>query len=210
MSASRRVRCAVSAMPLLVALGCSDAPSRQPTVAVEARDHRFAVEARGELTASEAMTIRVPEGLRMGFDIAWMVPEYSEVTRGQVLVRFDDSEILVQREGSALDVASRNLQLGVHTQDSAITRALIDHEAERVDGEQQIARTFTEVDPRLFSRNEILDAVGDLQLLTVQDAYFAWQAQTHDQRTQAELHRLVATPASRNSTSRSPPWRSWN
>ena len=91
-----------------------------------------------------------------------------------------------------MDVASRNLQLGVHTQDSAIARALIDHEAERVDGEQQIARTFTEVDPRLFSRNEILDAVGDLQLLTVQDAYFAWQAQTHDQRTQAELHRLVA------------------
>lgn len=192
MTALRLARCGLFALPLIVASGCSDAPSRHPTVTVEARDHRFVVEARGELTASEAITIRVPEGLRMGFDIAWMVPEYSEVTRGQVIVRFDDSEIRVQRESRLVDVASRNLQLGVHTQDSAITRALIDHEAERVDGEQQIARTFTEVDPRLFSRNEILDAVGDLQLLTVQDAYFAWQAQTHDQRTQAELHRLVA------------------
>ena len=60
-------------------------------------------------------------------------------------------------------------------------------------GEQDIARTFTHVeDPLLFSRNEILDALGDLNLLEVEDAYFAWAAETHDRRTTAELHRLIA------------------
>ena len=184
---------AILSVPLLAAcVACTDGASRQPTVAVEARDHRFEVHARGELVPSEAVTIRVPDGLNMGFDIAWIVPEYSEVKKGQVIVRFDRTDILANREGSVVQVAMRDLQLGVHSQDSAIARTLIDHEMWRVDGEQDIARTFTEVDPMLFSRNEILDAVGDLNLLEVQDAYFAWQAETHERRTNAELHRLIA------------------
>ena len=179
--------------PLLaVCVACTDS-ARQPTVTIEARDHRFVVQARGELIASEAVDIRVPDGLNMGFDIAWIVPEYSEVEKGQVIVRFDDTDIQMSRENIVVEVATRDLQLGVHSQDSAIARTLIDHERVRVAGEQDIARTFTDVDdPLLFSRNEILDALGDLNLLEVQDAYFAWAAETHDRRTNAELHRLVA------------------
>ena len=181
-------------MPLLaIGVGCSDGSTRQPTVTVEARDHRFVVQARGELIASEAVDIRVPDGLNMGFDIAWIVPGYSEVEKGQVIVRFDDTDTQMSRENIEVEVASRDLQLGVHSQDSAIARTLINHERVRVAGEQDIARTFTDVnDPLLFSRNEILDALGDLNLLEVEDAYFAWAADTHDRRTTAELNRLVA------------------
>ena len=181
-------------MPLLaICMACTDGGSGQPTVTVEARDHRFVVEARGELIASEAVDIRVPDGLNMSFDIAWIVPEYSEVKKGQVIVRFDDTDIQLSRENIVVEVATRDLQLGVHSQDSAVARTLIDHERVRVAGEQDIARTFTDIDdPLLFSRNEILDALGDLNLLDVQDAYFAWAAETHDRRTNAELHRLVA------------------
>ena len=184
----------LAALPLLaVCVACTDGGARQPTVTVEARDHRFVVRARGELIASEAVDIRVPDGLNMGFDIAWMVPEYSEVTKGQVIVRFDDTDIQISRENIVVEVANRDLQLGVHSQDSAIARTLIDHERVRVAGEQDIARTFTDVeDPLLFSRNEILDALGDLNLLEVEDAYFAWAAETHDRRTTAEQHRLIA------------------
>lgn len=191
-----RLRCLHSGllMPFLtVCMACTDGGTRQPTVTVQARDHRFVVQARGELIASEAVDIRVPDGLNMGFDIAWIVPEYSEVKKDQVIVRFDDTDIQMSRENIEVEVATRDLQLGVHSQDSAIARTLIDHERVRVAGEQDIARTFTDVDdPLLFSRNEILDALGDLNLLEVQDAYFAWAADTHDRRTNAELHRLVA------------------
>ena len=188
-----------SACPLLLApllgtcIACSDGGGGQPTVTVEARNHHFVVSARGELIASEAVDIRVPDGLNMGFDIAWIVPEYSEVKKGQVIVRFDDTDIQMFRDNVEVEVATRDLQLGVHSQDSAIARTLIDHERVRVAGEQDIARTFTGVDdPLLFSRNEILDALGDLNLLEVQDAYFAWAAETHERRTNAELNRLVA------------------
>ena len=184
----------LAVIPLMaICVACTDGGTRQPTVTVEARDHRFVVQARGELIASEAVNIRVPDGLNMGFDIAWIVPEYSEVKKGQVIVRFDDTDIQMSRENIVVEVATRDLQLGVHSQDSAIARTLIDHERVRVAGEQDIARTFTDIeDPLLFSRNEILDALGDLNLLDVEDAYFAWAAETHDRRTTAELHRLIA------------------
>ena len=182
----------VLAASLAICVACTDGV-RQPAVTIEARDHRFVVQARGELIASEAVDIRVPDGLNMSFDIAWIVPEYSEVKKGQVIVRFDDTDVQMNRENTVVEVATRDLQLGVHSQDSAIARTLIDHERVRVAGEQDIAKTFTDIDdPLLFSRNEILDALGDLNLLEVQDAYFAWAAETHDRRTNAELHRLVA------------------
>ena len=135
---------------------------------------------------SESIAIRMPSDIDMGFNITWVVPEYSEVKKGQVVVRFDDSEVRVQRETSVLEVVNGDLRLGSHARRSAIDRTLIGHETERVDTETDIARTYVTVDPRLMSRNEYIDALGDLAYLGVEEAYYAWQAITHDQRSSAE------------------------
>ena len=191
--AATRVAWRVLALPALCAgVGCTGSDALPPTIEVQPRDQRFQVRAQGELVPSEAVTIHLPANINMPFDIAWMVPEYSEVTKGQVIVRFDDSEVLSSRQFSRLDVAHVDLQLDTHARDTAITRALIDHEGLRVDEEQDIARGFVDADPLLFSRNEVLDALGDLRYLEVQDAYFAWQAGTHERRSGAERQRIRA------------------
>ena len=174
----------------LVVAGCADSSSHLPTISATARDHTFVVRARGELVASESISIRMPSDIDMGFNITWVVPEYSQVKKGQVVVRFDDSEVLVQRESSILEVVNSDLQIDRHARRSAIDRTLIGHEAERVDGETDIARTYVTVDPRLMSRNEYIDALGDLAYLGVEEAYYAWQAITHDQRSSAEQRRI--------------------
>lgn len=181
------------ALILTIVSACSDTSTRQPVVQVEPRDHTFIIRARGELIASESITIRLPEDVMMNFNIAWMVPEYSEVSRGEVIIRFDDSEVLSSREYSILDVATQDLHLETHSRNSAVARTMIDHEASRVDEEKDIAQNFVEVDPMLFSRNEIIDALGDLDFLEVQGTYFTWQADTHDQRSDAERHRISAS-----------------
>ena len=182
-----------AALMLSFVTACSDTSTRQPVVQVEPRDHTFIIRARGELIASESITIRLPDDVMMNFNIAWMVPEYSEVSRGQVIIRFDDSEVLSSREYSILDVATQDLHLETHSRNSAVARTMIDHEASRVDEEKDIAQNFVEVDPMLFSQNEIIDALGDLDFLEVQGTYFTWQADTHDQRSDAERHRISAS-----------------
>ena len=176
----------------MISAGCADPSSRLPTVSATARDHTFVVRARGELVPSESIAIRMPGNIDMGFNITWIVPEYSEVKRGQVVVRFDDSEVRVQREMSVLEVANSDLEIDSHVRRSAIDRTLIGHEAERVDGETDIARTYVTVDPRLMSRNDYIDALGDLAYLGVEEAYYAWQAVTHDQRSSAEQQRIAS------------------
>ena len=183
---------AVAAPLALLATACSDPASRLPVIEAAPRNHQFSVVAEGEIVPSEAITIRLPDGVNMGFDIAWMVPEYSEVKQGDVLVRFNEGSVLSALEYSQLDVAGHDMHLAVQERQSALARLLIDHEALRVDEEQDIARTFVDVDPGLFSRHEILDALGDLDYLGVQDAYFAWQAETHEQRAGAQLQRILA------------------
>ncbi len=182
-----------AAFMLMIVMACSDTSTRQPVVQVEPRDHTFIIRARGELIASESITIRLPDDVLMRFNIAWMVPEYSEVSRGEVIIRFDDSEVLSSREYSILEVATQDLHLETHSRNSAVARTMIDHEASRVDEEKDIAQNFVGVDPRLFSRNEIIDKLGDLDFLEVQNTYFTWQAETHDQRSDAERHRISAS-----------------
>ena len=139
---------------------------------------------------SESIAIRMPSDIDMRFNITWMVPEYSEVRKGQVVARFDDSEVLVQREISVMEVVNSDLQIESHTRRSAIDRTHIGHETERVEDETDIARTYVTIDPRLMSRNEYIDALGDLAYLGVEEAYYAWQAITHDQRSLAEQRRI--------------------
>jgi HlyD family secretion protein len=175
--------------------GCSNALDDLPTVTVTARDHTFQVAARGELIASESIPIGLPGGIRMSFNIAWLIPEYSEVKQGQLIALFDDTEVLSSREYSVLEVANQELEMETHVRMSAIDLKEIDHEAMRVEGETDIARNYVEVDPALFSRNEIIDAIGDLDYLMVEGAYHEWKANTHEQRADAERVRISAGKA---------------
>ncbi len=179
------------AVPVVLS-GCAESSSGLPTVSATARDHTFTVRARGEVVPAESIAIRMPTNVDLRFNITWMVPEYSEVRKGQVVVRFDESEVRVERESSVLAVVNGDLEIERHARRSAIDRTLIGHETERVDDETDIAQTYVTVDPRLMSRNEYIDALGDLEFLGVEDAYYAWRAVTHDQRSTAEQRRIAS------------------
>lgn len=180
--------CAVA----LAVHGCASGESKLPTVAAESRDYRFLVRAEGELVPSESVAITLPGKVRMGFNIAWLVPEYSEVKAGQVIARFDDEEIRADRVDSELEVVKSDLELDTARRTADIDRTRIDHDADRIDGEKAISMAFVDVDTRYFSRNEIIDALSDLDYLEVADSYYDWQAMTHEQRSAAEEALILA------------------
>ncbi len=186
----KRFRAAVL-LPLVVA-GCGSEDSQLPTVEVAPKDYRFVVRADGELVASESVPINLPGNVRMGFNISWLIPEYSEVKAGQVIARFDDEEIRANRIDSELEVVKSDLKLDNFRRTADIDRTRIDHDSDRVDGEAEISMAYVDVDPRLFSRNEIIDALSDVDYLEVAGSYYDWQAMTHEQRTNAEEELILA------------------
>ena len=108
------------------------------------------------------------------------------------MVRFDSGDLSTLRDQALVEIANRSLQVYNHVMTSDSARTQISHESVRVSGETEIAQTFADFDPRYFSRIEIIDAIGDLNFLGVEASFYDWQANTHDQRTQAETAKIDA------------------
>ncbi|MDJ0793518.1 MAG: efflux RND transporter periplasmic adaptor subunit [Woeseiaceae bacterium] len=175
--------------------GCSDADSDVPVVIASDTSTNLVVRADGELVASESLPIALPGSIRMGFNIAWMAPEFSEIRKGDVIARFDDVQIVLDREAAALNVAKSEFKLANTERTSGLELTRIGHESLRVDGEREITETYEEVDERMFSRNEIIDALSDLEYLGAQASFLDWQFDTFDQRAQAEQNMINAERA---------------
>ncbi|MEM9171954.1 MAG: hypothetical protein AAGA84_04530 [Pseudomonadota bacterium] len=173
-------------------VACNSATEQLPGIVAESRSGELRVPARGELVASESMPVALPRGLRMAFNISWMVPEFSEVKKGEVVARFDDTQIIQRRETTAFAVAQSDFKLDDIDRTSDLEQVRLGHEAERVEGEREISETYASVDETVFSRNEIIDALSDVEYLNVEAAYLQWQSETFDQRTQAEQDAIVA------------------
>ena len=182
----------IAGMALAAVLAaCADDAATLPSLRVGPGDAEFSVKAEGELIASEALPITLPGSLRMWFNISWMAPEFSEVKKGDVVARFDDVQVRLDREQSSLDVAKLEFQLENAARVGEVERTRIDHESLRVEGERDISESYEDVDPRLFSRNEIIDALSDIEFLDAQSGFLQWQFETFDQRTRAEQNTIL-------------------
>lgn len=178
-------------LPVLL-MGCSGSMSEHLAYRTVEQDTSFTVHARGEVVPSETTAIRIPESVMMQFHLQWIASEFSEVSKGDVVARFDDVLLTSQVGEAEAKLASELLKIRNHMVDSVRTQTSIEHESERVAGETDIAQTFADFDPRYFSRVEIIDAIGDLKFLGVEAGYYDWQANTHKRRTGAETARIQA------------------
>lgn len=186
------IRTLMLAAGTVALVACGGDGASLPTVEVAPTDLVFEVRAEGELVASESMKVALPPSVRMVFNITWMAPEFSEVKAGEVIARFDDVQVRLDREATALDVAKADFRLAGTERTGSLERTRIDHEADRVDGERDISETFADVDQRFFSRNEIIDALADVAYLDVEASFLDWEAQTFDQRIAAEQNLIRA------------------
>lgn len=188
----KRLACTAAAGILLALVAaCGDIVATLPSVPVVPADAEFTVKAEGELLASESLPISLPGSIRMWFNIAWMAPEFTEVKKGDVVARFDDVQVQLDREQTFLNVAKLEYQLALTGRTGEVERTRIGLEAMRVDGERDISEAYEDVDPRLFSRNEIIDALSDLEYLDAEAGFLDWQSETFDQRAEAEKNTIL-------------------
>jgi len=188
-----RLRAILSCSLAVAALsGCGESVSRLPSLKLEATDVEFRVPANGELIASESLPVAIPASIRMSFNIAWIAPEFSEIRKGDVLARFDDVQVRLDREGTALNVAKSDFKLVNTEREGKLERIGIDHQTYRVEGERSITEAFANADETLLSRNEIIDALADVDYLDVEGTFLDWQLATLDQRTLADQNLIRA------------------
>ncbi|MBT8075380.1 MAG: efflux RND transporter periplasmic adaptor subunit [Gammaproteobacteria bacterium] len=189
---SRLLPIFATALIILGLAGCGASGPDLPTLTSQPADLEFSVRADGELVASESMPISLPGSIRMSFNVAWLAPEFSDVREGDVIARFDDVQVKLEKESSSLNVAKSEFKLADAERDGLLERTRIGHESLRVDGERNISEAFSAADERLFSRNELIDILADLDYLDVESSFLDWQYETLDRRMQAEQNFIMA------------------
>lgn len=132
-----------------------------PVAAVERRDFVHVVPAEGNLRAARSTPLVVPHAQADFFRIAWMAPDGALVHAGEVVVRFDPTDIqkaLADAEGdlesarlkAARQRASDGADIAKLEQDARVARIGLDN-----------AKRFQKKDPEVFSRYDIIQSEMD-------------------------------------------------
>jgi multidrug resistance efflux pump len=162
-----------------------------PTFEVARGGFIHRVHADGNLRAVEATLLGPPPEVDMALKIAWLAPDGSFVHEGEVVIRFDPTEM------------EENLRSGQHDRDAAdsrITRRETLEESSKhaleVDAhvaglELDYAREFQSKDTQIFSRVEIIESEIDEDLATERKSHAEEAGGTHSALAASELELLA-------------------
>lgn len=135
-----------------------------PTLKVERRPFALQVPAEGVLRAVRATPVTVPVGAPKPAHLAWLAPDGSRVRAGEVVVRFDPTELEKGRDEASARVEVSRLKLERHESESAAALRNLERDAEIARLEEEVSRRFASRDEELYSRREILDSQLDSSL----------------------------------------------
>jgi multidrug efflux pump subunit AcrA (membrane-fusion protein) len=161
-------RLAAGAAVLALGPGCSQVPGlgeAVPTIEVELSDEFVRrVTAEGYLEAVEATPLTAPPDAQRPMKIAWVAEDGSKVVEGDVVVRFDNSEMQRALRDSQDDVSAAKEKMRKETVDSRTARDKRDRTAALADAEKSTASEFQSDDEDILSRNEIIEGQIDVEL----------------------------------------------
>lgn len=164
-----------------------------PTFEVPERDVFVRrIRADGVLRAVEATPVAAPPNSQGPMKIAWLAADGSRVEKGDVVVKFDASEMEKRLADSRDDVASAERQIDKVALDSGATRTKREKTAELAEAEATAAKQFETTDEKILSRVEIIEGAIDLELAQAKAGH-AREVKTVERSVasnQLELHEI--------------------
>ena len=135
-----------------------------PTLVVEKARFARLVAAEGNLESAEATPVTAPMEAQGQLKVAWLVPDGTPVKAGDVIVRFDPSEMERSlRDGQSDRAATESRITGMQADTGGVIRNL-ERDAEMAREELRGADRYKVDDPDVFSRQEIIRSEIDRTL----------------------------------------------
>jgi HlyD family secretion protein len=159
--------------------------STVPVFRVERQPFVRRVPAQGTLRAVRATQVAVPMGAPGPFRIAWLAPDGSEVKAGDVVARFDATELVKDLTNARDDRESAGFKIGKQEIQSQAEVTKLDRTAGLAREELDNAQKFQKKDELVFSKNEIIESEIDQTL--------AREKEQHAQKSRRSQQSLGAT-----------------
>jgi len=172
--------------------GCGGGRSADetPTWRVRRETFELRIEGDGIVEAAESSPVSVPPNLSGAQRIAWLAPDGERVAEGDVVARLDG--IRLRREVFLARSALRRASLEIRAREREIERERRSIEAriQLLEREEEITRRYAPDDPEVFSRQEILEARIDLDLVRAKRRHLAERLARFERRAAKELEIL--------------------
>lgn len=180
---------------LLALGGCGEdrVVNKVPTLSVS-RSEVFVrrVSAEGYLKATEATPVTAPVDSQQPMKVAWVAEDGTQVAEGDVVMRFDPSEMrrqLLDSQG-AVDSAALSMRKERALGSSALTKR--DQAATQADKEIANATQFEPTENSILPRNDLIDSQIDIEL-AVAKAEHAREVKKVERavsKSKVDLHRI--------------------
>jgi RND family efflux transporter MFP subunit len=153
-----------------------------PVLRVERARFVRRVPAQGNLRAVHATPIAVPAGAPVPYRLGWLAPDGARVRAGDVVVRFDNSDLVKQLTDARDDAKSAGFKIQKQGIEGRAEISKLDRTADLAREELESTGKFQKKDQLIYSRSEIIESEIDRELAREKEAH-ARQAE----RTQKAL-----------------------
>jgi len=186
----RKTWLATALLLVTICVSCGDELSTIPLTTVATGPFEVVIKARGELSAAHSTSVRIPDTLRGVQRIAWVIADGSMVAEGELVARLDANRIDEQLTTFRNRLSKLDFQLEAKKQELAKEFRMIEGQLVLLAQEREDAVTSAPQDERIFSRQEILDARINLELIDMKIGHFESQLIRTKEREKTELEIL--------------------
>jgi len=162
------------------------------TISLEVTRGKFVmrIPIKGELVASKATPISMPDGAFEPQMIAWLAEENSLLKKGDVIALFDTKKYIYDSKQTQLELDQ--VDISYVTKENVLfnEKGEIDTEANLISDEMVLAEKFALEDFDVFSKNEVIDSMRNQQYLEARKDNTNWRSTVHEQKSASELDLL--------------------
>ena len=168
--------------------GCDGASSTSAGASetLAARAWSETLDVDGEIKAAASTPLAVPGSGWSGRVLVEMVPDGSNVTKGQVVARFDAPQARAELSQADVELLRKTLAEEANRRTAAVERGVLAGDRAKVEDDLGLSRRYANVDLSIFARNTILDALADVGFLTKKRTYLEWKGGQVQARTAAQ------------------------
>jgi multidrug efflux pump subunit AcrA (membrane-fusion protein) len=161
-----------------------------PTMTVRTASFRVRVTAEGNLSAVTATPLGAPIKPQMPFTLAWIIDDGSVVAEGDVIARFDATQLEKDRDDGLSDRRISDHRIGAAETSREVGVDKLERDVEVSERELEVAREFQSTDSIVYSKMEIVESEIDAELAETRAAHARDSQDIQDRLSGAEIELL--------------------
>jgi len=185
---------AAGGVALAIALVCSSplgGPGPTvPTLEVRSAPFRVRITAEGNLAAVRNTPLTAPMKPQRPFTLAWLVEDGAFVEEGEIIARFDASQLEKDREDGLSDQRISDYRIDSAQTSRKVNVGKLNRDAVVAGKELEVAREFQSTDNLVYSKMEIVESQIDTELAETRADHARNSQDIQDQLSKAEIDLL--------------------